>query len=444
MNIDRVFLLCLIVYVLWILSKPYRKQLRRMWQRTKARLPRRWKAKSPHDCADCRAGIGVVSLPDQQGVELWSARKSKRGRKKRVETDGFACPRVGCDYFGIVDAAIHALVGYGFIDRAKTIRKLCCQACGQTFSSRRGTPLDYLKSNPDQIEMVLWFLAEGLDQAVLMRYTGRAETTIARWLARAGGHAQGWHLRYLRQLTPVVIQLDELHPRVRSMAKARWVWLAIDPLSKLIPALHLGGRTNADAFTLLHQLKVCLRPNWMPLFLSDGLRGYFYAISAHFGHWFRPPRARTDHWRVEDGLLSSAECAVSLVKRRRRRKLGYTITRMICGKRKHLRVRLKSVGLSGLIQTAFIERVNLTLRRSVAPLMRKTWSLVQSEPALLMHLEWWRLYYHFATVHTSLKVPIAGLAGCYRAQTPAMAAGLTDRIWSVGALLRTPLIVPET
>ena len=100
----------------------------------------------------------------------------------------------------------------------------------------------------------------------------------------------------------------------------------------------------------------------MPLFLSDGLRSYFYAITAHFGHWFRPARARTDHWQVDEALLYG-----QLVKHRQRRKLVYAITRMICGKRKHLLIRLKAVGLSGLIQTAFIERVNLTLRRSVAP-----------------------------------------------------------------------------
>ena len=56
-------------------------------------------------------------------------------------------------------------------------------------------------------------------------------------------------------------------------------------------------------------------------------------------------------------------------------------------------LQLKSVGFSGLIQTAFIERVNITVRRSLAPLMRKTGSLAQSEPTLLMHLEWSRLYY---------------------------------------------------
>ncbi len=188
--------------------------------------------------------------------------------------------------------------------------------------------------------------------------------------------------------------------------------MAIDPLSKLIPALHLGGRKNDDAFALLHQLKICLHPHWVPLFLSDGWRAYFYAITAHFGSWFRPPRARTDHWQVNDQLLYG-----QLLKRKRSRKLAYAITRMLWGKRKALIVKLKSVGLSGLIQTAFIERANLTLRQAVAPLRRKTWSLAQSDHALLMHVEWWRLYYHLVRGHVSLRIPVPGLKARYRPQT---------------------------
>ena len=439
MNVDRFLLLCLTWYVLFLLYKLHRSQLRQLWQRSKDRLPRRWKPRSPRDCAGCQAGISLVALPDPNAMEPWSERKSKRGRKKSVDTTGHACPHPRCDYFGITDPAVHALVGYGWIDQAQTIRKLCCQACRKTFSVRKGTPLYYLKTEPKRVEMVLWFLAKGLDRAVMIRFTGHSEATVARWLERAGAHGQAWHHRYLRQLTPVVLQLDELHTRVRTVAKARRLWLVIDPLSKLIPAFHLGGRKNDDAFALLHQLKICLHPDWVPLFLSDGLRSYFYAITAHFGPWFRPPRARTDHWQVDDKLLYG-----QLAKRKRSRKLAYAITRTLWGKRKVLSGKLRSVGLSGLIQTAFIERLNLTLRQSVAPLRRKTWSLAQSDQALLMHVEWWRLYYHFVRQHSSLRLPVSGLKGKYRAQTPAIAAGLTNRIWTVEELLRTPIILPET
>jgi hypothetical protein len=85
------------------------------------------------------------------------------------------------------------------------------------------------------------------------------------------------------------------------------------------------------------------------------------------------------------------------------------------------------------------ERVNLTFRQRIAALARRTWSLV-SEQQLLYHAEWFRLYYHLARPHETLREPISGLKGKYRARTPAMALGLTDRVMTVGDLLCPPLI----
>ena len=93
----------------------------------------------------------------------------------------------------------------------------------------------------------------------------------------------------------------------------------------------------------------------------------------------------------------------------------------------------------GVIQTSFIERVNLNFRQCVAALGRQTWSLL-SEQQLLHHAEWFRLYYYFARPHNSLREPIPGLKGRYRDRTPAMALGITDQVLSVGDILRTPLI----
>jgi hypothetical protein len=53
------------------------------------------------------------------------------------------------------------------------------------------------------------------------------------------------------------------------------------------------------------------------------------------------------------------------------------------------------MGLSGSIQTAFVERLNLTLRQMIAPLVRRTSSLGHSEASLALYLEWARTYYHF-------------------------------------------------
>ncbi len=57
-----------------------------------------------------------------------------------------------------------------------------------------------------------------------------------------------------------------------------------------------------------------------------------------------------------------------------------------------LKVALLGLGLSGRLNTAFIERVNLTVRHGVAALARRTWGTSQQAPYLLAHLEWWRAY----------------------------------------------------
>jgi transposase InsO family protein len=128
-----------------------------------------------------------------------------------------------------------------------------------------------------------------------------------------------------------------------------------------------------------------------------------------------------------------------LVKRKERRTLKYAIQRMAWGKRSELFDILEANGFRRVIQTALIERVNLTFRQCIAALARRTWSLV-SEQQLLYHVEWFRLYYHLARPHESLREPLPGLKGKYRDRTPAMALGLTNHVMTVGDILRTPLI----
>lgn len=275
-------------------------------------------------------------------------------------------------------------------------------------------------------------LAEGCDISVLVRCSGHCEATITRWLERTGQHSVLFHNRFFHHLLLKLVQLDELYCRVRLKGKM-WLWLAIDPLTKILPSLHLGKRKNVDAMALLHDLKLRLHPDSIPAFTTDGLRGYFYAITAHFGHWFRPKRARTDHWQVSDALIYG-----QLLKQRRSRKNSFLLMRMLSGKRKDLNQLLEQHGFAPLIQTAFIERVNLTIRRGVAPLMRKTWSLAQHPEHLLLHLEWWRTYYHFVRPHESLSILVPGLRKS-RPRSPALAANLTPKLWSVQEVLKLPL-----
>jgi hypothetical protein len=77
-------------------------------------------------------------------------------------------------------------------------------------------------------------------------------------------------------------------------------------------------------------------------------------------------------------------------KRYRRRRLVGVRYVMRCGTRTALRSALQGLGLSGRLKSAFVERVNLTVRQSVAALVRRAWSTLQEVPQLLLHLEWWR------------------------------------------------------
>jgi hypothetical protein len=105
------------------------------------------------------------------------------------------------------------------------------------------------------------------------------------------------------------------------------------------------------------------------------------------------------------------------------------------------------LGFSGRLNTAFIERVNLTVRHGVAALARRTWATSQQASQLLAHLEWWRAYYHFVRPHISLRIALMQprerggrlLAQRYRQRTPAMAAGRTTRRWTAREVLSCPL-----
>ncbi len=137
-----------------------------------------------------------------------------------------------------------------------------------------------------------------------------------------------------------------------------------------------------------------------------------------------------------------------VLKHRRRNHIVQVEQRLLCGEPKEYRSRLKAIGLTGRINTSFVERANLTIRQSVSKLTRRTWGLAHSTGELREHLFWWLACYHFARYHESLRIelnhPIQRKGRQtpikYRRRTPAMAAGLAKRRWTVGELLSYPLM----
>jgi hypothetical protein len=183
--------------------------------------------------------------------------------------------------------------------------------------------------------------------------------------------------------------------------------------------------------------------------LGDGLHGraeqiqtFFYALTAHFGHWIKAAKSKRTQWQVAAGLLYG-----QVKKRSRRRRLVRVKQVIRLGTGPAFTEALQALGWSGRVNTACIERVNLTLRRGVAALARRTWATALQTPHLEAHLHWWQAYYHFVRPHASLRVALLqGQEGDaspvrprYRQRTPAMAAGRAARRWTAREVLCCPL-----
>jgi hypothetical protein len=95
------------------------------------------------------------------------------------------------------------------------------------------------------------------------------------------------------------------------------------------------------------------------------------------------------------------------------------------------------------INTSFVERINLTIRQHVAAVGRRVSTLCKGEDGLRQQLVLFQTYHNFCLPHASLRQPLlqpvptngTGSAKVWRSCTPAMAAGLTDHVWTLREVL---------
>ncbi len=224
-------------------------------------LQRLLKPRTPHDCPACRLSCAHSSVvePVPPTVRPWREVKSRRGAPKRVNTEGFACPNRECPSSGITDPHIHALVGDGKHGHAERIQTFRGSVCHTTFTARRHTPLVSSENpfSPDRC---------GIDgtrrRSGPFRSSARLRLSASHhhqpfWRAQPV-HAQTLHERSFRTLQLPHLQLDELRTRLRCSTQVLWLWLAIDPCTKILPVLILGPRTQNMAHMLIHSLRQLL------------------------------------------------------------------------------------------------------------------------------------------------------------------------------------------
>jgi hypothetical protein len=129
------------------------------------------------------------------------------------------------------------------------------------------------------------------------------------------------------------------------------------------------------------------------------------------------------------------------VKSYRRRRLVAVKHRVVFGTLEAVEHILAPLGWH--INTAFVERINLTIRQHVAAVGRRVTTLCKGEEGLHQQLALYHVYDNFCLPHVSLRLPLPqsapthgnGPAKRWQPQTPAMAAGLTDHVWTLREVL---------
>jgi IS1 family transposase len=260
-----------------------------------------------------------------------------------------------------------------------------------------------------------------------------------------------WH-----HLHVTACQLDELwgfvHTKEAHLPGAKlywatygdaWVWIAFAPVWRLVLAFVMGKRDQASADLLLARV-AHVTDDSIPFFTSDQLPAYKHALLTIYGEWYQPKRqgargaAPKPRRRPLPGLLYA-----QVVKKRAKGRVMAVSTQVVFGEPEAVVACLAPSPVSQRVNTSFVERDNLTQRQSNRRLIRRTngfsKDLTWFEKQLWVSLA----SYHLVLPHTRLQEPLPTpepTRGCgsprkWRPVTPAMAAGLTDHVWTIHELL---------
>ena len=334
------------------------------------------------------------------------------------------CPNLACPARG--------QVGKGNIGvHSQKDHRYRCHECGKTFAETKGTPFYRLRTAKDWVVIVVTLLAFGCPiQAIVMAFS-LDERTVLSWQARCGKHCQQVHEHLIEQPRDLgQVQADEIRAKIQG--GILWMAMAIQVETRL----WLGGVLSAHRDTslmlaLVEKVRACAlcRPL---LFCIDGCQAYLRAIRRVFREPIRTSRPGRPRLRPWDDILIA-----QFVKHYARRRVVAVTRRVVQGTRAQIDTLLQQTQGGGVINTAYIERLNATFRSRIAALVRRGRALARQVPTLHDAMYLVGTVYNFCTYHESLRVPLYLPYGKRRwlRRTPAIAAGITDHLWTVEELL---------
>src|SRR6266487_4347834 len=332
------------------------------------------------------------------------------------------CPNLACPARGQTgqgNIGIHSCKDKRFI----------CTECHKTFSATKGTAFYRLRTSAETVVLVMTLLAHGCPLQAIVVAFGYDERTVAGWVARGGAQGQAVQEHLVEQPRDLgQVQADEI--RVKKQGGIVWMALAMMVCTRL----WLGGEVSEQRDMplirrLIERVRRCAAHRPL-LVCTDGLCTYIRAIRETFRDPVRTGtggRPRLRPWR--NVLIAQ------VVKRYERRRVVDTERRIVDGTPARVETRRRRSQGDGVINTAYIERLNATFRERLAPLARRCRALARQTLTLEHGMYLVGTVYNFCMDHASLRLTAAAAGTAPRQRTPAMAAGITDHCWTVRELL---------
>jgi len=288
--------------------------------------------------------------------------------------------------------------------------------------------MEGLRKPTELIVVVITLLAYGCPLQALVQAFRLDERTVASWRDRAGRHCQKLHQAVVEQasLDLAHVQADEI--RVKGRRMTVWVGLAMMVSTRLWLAGVLSlTRDRGLADRLLAQVRRCAQAVRPLLVYTDGWSAYLGSIRRAFREKVKPTVGRG-----RSALVVWPDLLIATVIKHTKHKCVVEITRrMTQGTLERARELLTQSKGGNVLNTAFIERLNATFRERLATLTRRCRHAAHRVEALETGMYLIGCVYNFCIAHDEL----SSSKHFGTPTTPAMAAGLTARRWSVKEVL---------
>jgi transposase-like protein len=275
---------------------------------------------------------------------------------------------------------------------------------------------------------VMILLSYGCPRQAIVHAFGLDERTVADWQKRAGKHCQQMHEALVQhgQVDIHQVQADEI--RVKGRKMIAWMGLAIEASTRLWLAGVLSGqRDKALADRLLQQVRACCRAVQAILICTDGWNAYPKSIMRAFREKVKKTagrgRACLEVW--------PDLCIATVIKRTQKKRVVEVTRKVTLGTLEKAQDLLKMTVGCQQFNTSLIERFNGTMRERLASLTGKCRHAAHRLETLETGMYLIGCTYNFCFPHHELSKPKHFGSAC----TPAMAAGLTDHMWTVQEVL---------